>query len=85
MPIKESVVVPECDCPVCGKKLNRVSGVDNEGTPSEGDFTVCIACSSLLVFMPDLTVRMPTVTETELASTIPIINRLQRTISMVNG
>lgn len=57
-----SVPVPEHKCPYCSHALNRVSipGPDPVPEPEPGDATVCINCSAVLVFGPDLTVHKPT-------------------------
>ena len=48
---------PLCHCPVCGHHLNAATPVEGDPQPQPGDFTVCLYCTSFLVYEPDLTVR----------------------------
>lgn len=54
---------PECNCPYCGHKFDRVTSVAKYASPNPGDFTLCIKCSCLMVFDADLRVRGLTVEE----------------------
>lgn len=46
--------VKECPCPSCGVPLDVITG---EGTPKEGDFSMCLECFTFLRVNADLTVR----------------------------
>jgi DNA-directed RNA polymerase subunit RPC12/RpoP len=50
---------PSCRCLNCGHKLNTVGTPDRDPSaiPDEGNYTVCLYCSHLMIFRPDLTVR----------------------------
>lgn len=53
---------PVTACPYCGHRLDRAMAGDPkepDATPSEGDLSVCISCSSIMVFAADLTLRRP--------------------------
>jgi hypothetical protein len=41
-------------CPNCGKTLDGASGIDYDGRPSPGDYSVCIGCAAILSFDDDL-------------------------------
>lgn len=46
--------VPENQCPWCGHELDAVAG---EGSPSPGDWSVCISCAQAVIFNGDLSIR----------------------------
>lgn len=50
----DSIDSPECPCPNCGAPLDTITG---EGTPKEGDFSMCFECFAFLRINADLTVR----------------------------
>lgn len=52
----------ESRCPCCDHKLDAASSPD-VATPKPGDFSVCISCASLLVFVGGLKFRAMTVGE----------------------
>ena len=45
-------------CPNCGKTLSGWSALEKGTSPKEGDFSLCVYCSSFLVFNTDLTLRL---------------------------
>ncbi len=54
-------------CPSCGKRLDRSTGVSEEGEylkeevePRPGDITVCVYCSEVLTFTEDMQLRQAT-------------------------
>ena len=53
-------LVPENNCPVCGKKLSATMAIDGNSYPSEGDITFCAICFTILQFGPGLTIRIMT-------------------------
>jgi hypothetical protein len=65
-------------CPSCGKRLDRSTGINEEGEhlneevlPSPGDITVCVYCSDVLTFTEDMQLRVATaeeIVESNLAS-----------------
>lgn len=63
---------PETKCPVCVGKINACTGVDHDSTPNKDDVTLCFGCGTLLFFNEDLTVRIPTVTETKNLSPVVV-------------
>lgn len=59
----------ESPCVNCAKLLDAASMFtfgDEEATPDEGDFTVCLYCRHLMVFNADLSLRNPTDDEIKL-------------------
>lgn len=51
-------VIPECNCPWCGKLFDRASHMmKKESRPKPGDFSVCINCSMVNRFGPDLRIE----------------------------
>jgi hypothetical protein len=48
---------PECNCPYCGHKFDRVSSIREPRAPRPGDFTLCIKCGLLMAFDQELRVR----------------------------
>jgi|HubBroStandDraft_6_1064221.scaffolds.fasta_scaffold2586387_1 hypothetical protein len=48
-----------CNCPRCAHKLSDSSDPTGQGLrPAAGDITVCVFCSTVLVFTEDLGVRL---------------------------
>jgi hypothetical protein len=45
-------------CPKCKVKLTAASDPAGGGTPSAGDISVCVYCAAILVFNPELTMRL---------------------------
>jgi hypothetical protein len=57
----EAVRTKEMECLYCGHKVDHVSSIE-EGhrIPKLGDFSLCIRCSGLMVFIDDsYTMRIP--------------------------
>lgn len=53
-----------CQCLHCNHPLTAVGMVERgDPAPSAGDFTVCLYCGHLMVFLADLTVRGPSDSE----------------------
>jgi hypothetical protein len=50
----EAFVLPRAFCPVCFYVFDRASNLEDEDAPKAGDFTLCINCSALLKFEPDM-------------------------------
>lgn len=52
-------------CPDCGKTIDAAgnASLDETGPPSPGDWSLCFACSAVLVFDENLRVRRPTLAE----------------------
>jgi hypothetical protein len=47
-----------CACLACGHRIDATSTVKDETpAPKEGDFTICLYCSHLMVFTKNLRVR----------------------------
>ena len=83
--MKGAYKVPECECPVCGYVMDMATGVNNTGGPVEGDISICMKCSTLLVFQEDLSI-LPASKEImqEVKETDPEgWNRLQKLIEIV--
>jgi hypothetical protein len=51
--------VPLSLCPQCGQKLDGASTPDGPDLPDPGDVSVCIYCSSILVFDAELKLALP--------------------------
>jgi hypothetical protein len=64
-------------CPTCGKGLDAASSAKGH-TPRPGDASVCIYCSTALVFAEDLTLRAMTDDELEALPT-EVRNQIQET------
>lgn len=73
---------PESTCCECGHKVNMASG---EGTPSPGDFSLCIECASLNVFSDGITFRQPTLDEYLIAAADSELQALRRIILKVQA
>ena len=52
--------VPNAPCPACGYKMDRAASVTGPGGPQEGDCTICINFSEILIFDRKLRTRRPT-------------------------
>lgn len=53
-----SIETPQCNCPSCGCKLDAATNLaDERRRPSPGDLSVCINCTSFLVFDDNLILR----------------------------
>jgi hypothetical protein len=51
-------------CPSCGCKLSAATNADHQtAPPAPGDYNVCIGCAEVLVFQPDMSLRLATVTD----------------------
>jgi hypothetical protein len=70
--------VPASNCPNCGKLCDAVTRIEEDATPSPGDFTICLDCKHLMVFADDLTLRNPTDAEIVEAAGDPEILATQR-------
>jgi hypothetical protein len=57
MQVGSAVNLPASRCTACGHLVDAASCVGNDGAPSPGDFTVCIACGHIMGFAADLTLR----------------------------
>jgi hypothetical protein len=55
--------VAEQLCPLCRKVLNACTNMTGDEGPVEGDATVCLYCSSVLLFGPNLKLRVATLEE----------------------
>ena len=45
-------------CPRCFKLLNAATNMEGKDKPEPGDFTICIKCSSVLRFNPDMQLEL---------------------------
>jgi len=52
--------LPVSVCPCCGAPNNACSSAMGGRGPKPGDVTVCLLCSTILVFADDMTTREPT-------------------------
>lgn len=51
-------IVPETECPCCGKFLNAATAYNCKGAPSPGDVTVCLGCGAMLAFTEKMLMRL---------------------------
>lgn len=51
---------PDARCPACQKTLDAATSTHGKRGPKEGDYSVCMYCGNLNIFLPDLTVRSAT-------------------------
>lgn len=57
---------PVTACPGCGHRSDsRAQAALAESDVSEGDAAVCLYCSTVAVYGPDMTLRLPTPAEAE--------------------
>ena len=59
VPTMKTTRVPDHRCPVCRAELSAASSIAPDEVPEPGDWTVCIACTVILIFNPEMTVRLP--------------------------
>lgn len=52
-----TTVMPKTVCCHCGAAVNRASG---PGSPSVGDFSLCVYCAGLNIFAGEMGFRLPT-------------------------
>lgn len=74
-------------CPQCGAILGAATS--NRGkSPSPGDATVCVNCTSVLILTDDLSVRKPTDMELATIEADPMLSRqlkcVQAAVRMIN-
>lgn len=50
--------LPKVACPHCDHPLDAATRVGDNFRPKPGDITICLKCSEILVFQPDMTVRL---------------------------
>ena len=53
-----TAVIPPCLCPQCGAMLDRVTDPIGNDKARPDDFTVCLDCTAVLRFNPDMSVRL---------------------------
>lgn len=58
-----SHAAPETLCPSCGAPINCATSAYGEAVPTPGDLSVCVYCTTVLVFCADLDVRLATEVE----------------------
>lgn len=74
-----SAITPARMCPCCGYATDSASTLDGARgrAPSPGDFSLCLRCSAILVYGPDLgLLRAPDAALAELAREQPDDHRL---------
>jgi hypothetical protein len=63
--------VPRSTCPTCGHSMDGAANFESDGEdprpPDVGDFTICIQCTEILEFGPDLQLGLPSSGVPELA------------------
>lgn len=79
--IIETSQTPPTVCPGCGKVLSAATA--RNAVPKPGDFSVCVYCTAVLRFNPDLTLRTTTLEERKEMdpeqglAIFEVVNRLQ--------
>lgn len=48
------------ECPKCFKRLDTATGIDHMFSPKPGDVSVCVSCSTVLIFEERNQVRIAT-------------------------
>lgn len=67
---------PEIHCPYCNHLFTACSSYGAQGTPSEGDISICINCAELLVFGSNLSLeKLSVVVLAQLAVSDPEVYR----------
>jgi hypothetical protein len=62
----DTTMLPAQLCPVCGHLLDSHSAVEDHGKrPEDGDFSVCLACGSVLRYGADLKLSPSSLEEAE--------------------
>jgi len=44
-------------CPLCFKLIDAATNIETKRAPEPGDVTICVYCSSWLIFNDDMTLR----------------------------
>jgi hypothetical protein len=55
--------LPAVACPGCFSKLDAASSFDGDGPPASGDFTVCLECSAVLRYGPNMELVVTSLSE----------------------
>lgn len=58
-------------CPWCGRQMDRVSSVNLDAVPEEGDITLCFGCGEWCVFDDGLHLRKPSDEEFDIIGSDP--------------
>ena len=58
--------VPLAHCPTCNHKLDAASNPEDDRPPAPGDATICIKCATVLIYLPDMSLRLATQEEINL-------------------
>ena len=77
--------IPLSYCLCCNKRLDGATAVSDAVLPVEGNFTVCVYCSHLMVFDTELKLRQPTDDEIIAAAANPDIIRAMRVTGRIRA
>lgn len=59
MTAPDAVALPKpCLCPSCGALLEASSAMRGKARPAPGDCTMCLHCGLIMIYEPDLMVRV---------------------------
>jgi hypothetical protein len=50
--------IPADTCPICSHRWDEATDVSERNTPKVGDFSVCLECGTILVFVEGLRLRV---------------------------
>lgn len=56
---------PSARCPACRAQIDGATGATDVNPPTEGDFSVCQYCATVLRFRANLTLRRATLADVE--------------------
>lgn len=76
--------VPSSPCPVCGKKLDAMTGAGHDHAPSSGDVTICLDCRTILIW-EHKRLRLPNDAEMHEIAGNPRILEAMRVIEIAKG
>ncbi|MCE7567552.1 hypothetical protein LZS85_15620 [Aliivibrio fischeri] len=52
--LRSEVLHVESNCPHCDSKINAYACMEEDAHPKEGDFNICVYCTTVFKYGPDL-------------------------------